>query len=149
MACRQFDGFAGANQQHAGLIQPREIFLCQAYCDRRHRHRVGTDAGIGTGALGGGKGLLKQPVQLPAQRARLTRGGPCLFHLAQDLRLAQYQRIQTTGYPEQVTHRIGIAVPVQIRMHIVAGIRMRRQPVGQDLPVTVGMGIQLGAVAGG
>ena len=144
----QFDGFAGADQQHGGFVQAGEVVLRQPHCDGRHRYRIGADAGVGAGALGGGEGLLEQPVQLSAQRPGLARGGPCLFDLAQNLRLAQHQRIQPAGDPEQVAHGVGVAVPVQVAVQGVARLGMRGQPVGQRSPVAFRVRIQLGAVAG-
>ena len=70
MARDQFDGFAGADQQHRRIGGPCEGFLRQPHRGRRHRHRIGADAGVGARALGGDEGLLEQAVELPAERAR-------------------------------------------------------------------------------
>ena len=64
MARDQFDGFAGADQQHGRIVGPREGFLRQPHRGRRDRHRIGADAGVGARALGGDEGVLEQAVEL-------------------------------------------------------------------------------------
>ena len=76
MARGQFDGFAGADQQHGGVFEPREGFLRQPHRGGGHRHRIGADAGIGARALGGGEGVLEQAVELAAQAAGVARASP-------------------------------------------------------------------------
>jgi len=149
MPSGQFDGLAGTDQQHGRFTEPGKTVLRQAYRDGRHRHRIRADTGIGARALGGGEGLLEQAIQLPAECPGLARGGPRLFHLPEDLRLAQHQRIQAGGDPEQVAHGVAVVMPVQVVVQIVASVRMGGQPVRQCTAVVVGMRVQLGAVAGG
>ncbi len=141
----QFDGLAGTDQQHGRVFQPRERILRQPHRGRGHRNRVGADAGIGTGALGHRERLLEQPVQVLADGAVVARQRPGVLDLAQDLRLAQHHRVQPGGNAEQVAHRGGVAVLVQIALQ-VAGVAF--QPARQVLAV-LGHGIQFGAVAGG
>ena len=135
--------------QHHRIAGPGERFLRQAHRSRGHRDRVGADPGIGTRALGGGEGVLKQAIQRAAEGAGIARAGPGLLHLAEDLRFAQHHRIEASGHPEQVPHGVAIAMPVQIGMQVVAAVRMDGQPFGQRLAIVVGLCIQLGAVAGG
>src|SRR5690606_16139263 len=152
MAGRQFDGLAGADQQHGRVLEPGERLLRQAHRDGGHRHRVRTDAGVGAGALGGRESLLEQTVELAAKAAGAARGGPGVLDLAQDLRLAQHQRVQPGRDPEQVAHRVAAGVPVQVAVQALANAggvgRVGRQPVGQRAAVVVGDGVDLGAVAG-
>ena len=84
---------------------------------------------------------------LPSAAGRARRG-PGVLHLAEDLRLAQHQRIQPGGDAEQVAHRVGVGVPVEIGVQVAGIVRMRGQPVGQRAAVVVGDGVELGAVAG-
>ncbi len=144
----QFDGFAGADQQHGGLLQSRERFLRQAHRGGRDRHRVRADARVGTCPLRRGKGVLEQAIELAAEAAGGTRRRPGIFHLAQDLRLAQYQRIQSGGDAEQVAHGIGVGVLVEIGVQIAGIVRMGREPVGEAATVVIGDGVEFGAVAG-
>ena len=108
MARDQFDGFAGADQQHRRIVEAARTIPRQPHRGRRHRHRIGADAGVGARALGGDEGLLEQAVELPAQRARAARRAPGLLHLAEDLRFAEHQRIQPGGDAEQVAHGVGV-----------------------------------------
>src|SRR5690606_37909060 len=102
-------------------------------------HRAVADAGFGARALGGDEGALEQAVELRAQRAGAARGGPGMLDLAEDLRLAQYQRVQAGRDPEQVPHRVAVAVAIEVgvqglpRTGPVTRARMRGQPVGERL----------------
>ena len=144
----ELDGFAGADQQHYRDLQTRERFLRQAHRDRSHRDRVGADAGVGTRALGGDEGMLEQAIEVATQGACAARGDPCLLDLAEDLRLAQDQRIKTSRDPEQVPRGVAIVVAIEVIVEIATVAWVRRQPVAERAAVVVGDGIQLGAVAG-
>ena len=54
------------------------------------------------------------PPSVPAR----ARRDPGLLHLAEDLRLAEHQRIQPGGDAEQVPHGVGVVVPVQVGMQV-------------------------------
>ena len=149
VAGHQFDGLAGADQQHVGFVQPGERFLRQPHRGGRHADRVAADGGLGAGALGGGEGLLEGAVQRAAEAAGAARVAPGLLHLAEDLRLAQHQRVQPGRHPEQVAHRVGLVVAIQVGVQVVAGALLAGQPVGQRIGAVVAAGVDLGAVAGG
>src|SRR3546814_2700941 len=57
---------------------------------------------------------LFRSVQLPAKRAGLARRGPGMLDLAEDLRLAQHQRVEPGRDPEQVPHRVAVPVVVEV-----------------------------------
>ncbi len=145
MLGRQFDGFAGTDQQHRGFVEPGKRVLCQSHRRGCDRHWICADTGVGTRTLGHRKGLLEQPVQPAAQRAVRPRHCPGVLHLAQNLGFSQYHRIQPGGDTKQVTHRLGFLVLVQITAQ--AG-RVGFQPVDQAVRL-LGHRIQLGTVAGG
>ena len=107
---------------------------CGCRCARAWRWR----RRAGTGGRAGCPGV-------PAR----ARRRPGFLHLAEDLRLAQHQRIQAGGDAEQVAHRIGVVVRVEIGVQVAGIVRMGREPVGQRAAVVVGDGVELGAVAGG
>ena len=130
-------------------LEAGERVLRQPHRGGRNRDRIGADAGVRAGALGGGEGLLEQAVELAAEHAGIARGCPRLLHLAEDLRFAQHQRIEAGRNPEQVAHRIAVAMPVKVGVQVVAGVRMAGQPLGQRAAVVVGVRVQFGAVAGG
>ena len=143
--CSQFDGLAGTDQQHGGIVQPGERVLCRAHGRRGHRHRVGADLGIGPRTLGHREGLLEQAVRALAEQAMVARGRPGVLHLAEDLRFAQHHRVQPGGDPEQVAHSLGIGMLVQIALQVAGPAA---QPLVQRL-CRLGHGVQFGAVAGG
>ena len=62
----------------------------------------------------------------PPSAAGVARVAPGLLHLAEDLRLAQHQRVQPGGDAEQVAHGVGVVVPVQVGMQVVAGVAAGR-----------------------
>ena len=148
MARGEFDGFAGADQQHGRIRQSREGFLREPHGRRGDGHRVGADARVGARALGGGEGVLEQPVQVRAQRAGGARRRPGFLHLAEDLRFAEHQRVQPGRHAEQMANCVRVLVSVQIGVQ-VAGVGMGGEPVGQRVALVVGQRVQLGAVAGG
>ena len=67
-----------------------------------------------------------------------ARCRPGLLDLAEDLRLAQHQRIQPGGDPEQVAHGVAVAVPVQVGVQVAPAVGVGGQPVGQRAAVVVG-----------
>ena len=140
----QFDGFAGTDQQHGRIGQAGKGVLRQAHGGGRHRHRVDPDPGVGARALGHREGLLEQPVQAVAQGAVLARQRPGVLHLPQDLWLAQHHRIEPGGDPEQVAHRVGVVVPVQVGRQAL-GVAVH--PAGQGVAVARHR-VDLCAVAG-
>src|SRR5690606_39024130 len=148
----QFDGLAGADQEHGGIVRSGEAVQRQAHGGGGDRHRVDADPGVGARTLGRGEGLLEQAVELAAQGAGAARRGPGLLHLAEDLRFAQHQRVEAGGDPEQVADRLGVLVPVEIGAQVAAqaGVvgRVGGQPGSQRAAVVLGGRVQLGAVAG-
>ena len=54
-------------------------------------------------------------MQQRAQRAGLVGRAHRVFHLAQDLRLAQHHGIQAAGHAERMAHGIVVLVAVQVR----------------------------------
>jgi len=112
----KLDGFASADQQHGRLIEPREHLLRKSYRRVRDRHRMRADAGIGAHPFGDRETMLEQPVEPGLERMRAARGLPGMLDLAEDLRLAEDERIEPGRDPEQMAHRsrIGVAVEVGI-----------------------------------
>jgi hypothetical protein len=108
------------------------------------------DAGVGPHALGHCETVLEQAVERGLQRMRAARGLPCVLDLAQDLRLAQYQRIQPDRDAEQMPHRLGVGVPVKIRVQRGnAQVVVFLQPAHHGrFGLRLDPRVQLGAVAG-
>jgi len=100
----QGDGLAGANQQGLAALQVAENLFGQADGGKCHGHRVFADGCISAHLLGGIERGLKQPTQQRTNGTGLTRHGVGGLHLAQNLRLAQHQRIETSGHTHHVTN---------------------------------------------
>ena len=146
----QFDGFAGADQQHRGILQaartspapgaprsrrPRPGWRrCGYRCARawRRRRPAGT----------AGPAVRRACPRHRAMRPRPASPGPGSAARPAPASPARWRR-GTGGAPHR---RRGAGTGRRAGRAPVA--RMRRQPVGQRLAVVVGHGIQLGAVAG-
>jgi hypothetical protein len=126
-------GFAGADQQHRRILQAREGFLRQRTAAEATETGVRADARVGARALGGGEGMLEQPVEVLAERARAAGDGPGFLHLAEDLRFAEHQRIQAGRDAEQVADRVRVVVAVQVGVQ-VAGVGMAGEPSASASP---------------
>ena len=147
----QLDHFARADEQRAGLVQIAEHAFGQADGGGGHGHRMGANSGLRTHFLGHREGALEQLMQQSAQRAGLVGGTHGIFHLTQNLGLAQDHGIQTAGHAERMADGVVLVMAVQVRAQragvqaVVLG-QPGRQLVGD---VAVGRAIDLGAVTGG
>jgi hypothetical protein len=146
----QFDGLAGADQQHLLLRQVLEDLLRQAHGGIRHRHGAGADRGVGAHLLGDREGLLEQAVQDLAGDTDLVRGGERALHLPEDLRLAEHQRVEPGGHAERVLHGLLVGVQVEVRLDVVGRQAVEvAEPADRLAAVAlVEAAIHLGAVAG-
>ncbi|MNG89244.1 hypothetical protein D3C79_481020 [compost metagenome] len=146
----QGDGFAGTDQQGLAAAQVAEDLLGQADRGKRHRHRVFADGSVGAHLLGGTESGLEQAPEQWADGASLTRHGVGGLHLAEDLRLAEHQRVQAGGHPHHVLHRLVLFV------HVGAGAQLVQAEavvVGEPLQHDIGgqvvlLDIELATVAG-
>ena len=114
MLSRQFDGLAGADQHHAGLVQLAEQLPGQFYAGIGHGYRMRTDTGFGPDTFGGGESLLEQAVEQAMHAALLAGHRPGLLDLSEDLRLAHDERVESGGHPEQMPDRILVLVLVEV-----------------------------------
>ena len=151
VAGHQFDGFAGAHQQHLGLGEVGEDTAGQAHGGEGHRHRAGADLGVSAHPFGHREGFLEQALQGSFHRIRLLGVGVGLLDLPQDLRLPEHQGVEAAGHPHQVPHRFLVLVPVDGGEHLARLQRVEPlQPVQHLLPLPLlQAAIELGAVAGG
>ena len=112
---------------------------------------MGADFGRGAYFLGDGKRALEQLRQRAAQCARRVGGAHRVFHLAQDLRLAQDHRVQPAGDAKGVARSMGVLQHIGVGTKFVgldaAGVGQPGQCALQFRLVTGA--INLGAVAGG
>ena len=112
----QLDHLARADKQHALIGNALEDAPGQAHGSGGHRDDIGADGGARTHVLGDGKSVLKQFVERAAEGATFTGEAHGIFHLPEDLRLAEHHRIETAGDTEGMTHGIASA------MHIKEGL---------------------------
>jgi hypothetical protein len=114
VASAQLHHFPGAHQHHRVAVQVAEDLPGEHDGRVGHRHGVIADAGTGADVLGGRESMLEQAIQHRPQRAGLVRLLPGLFQLAQDLRFAQHQRVQSAGDADQVAGRFLAFVRVEV-----------------------------------
>ncbi len=130
---RQLGHLAGADDEHRRVAQVADDLARQAERRVADRHRAFGQLGLAPHALAGGERGVEQAVEERAGRVLIGRGRVGLLHLAEDLRLADDERIEPGGDPEQVAGGVGFAAGVDVRPQIVgrhgAG---RRQEAGQS-----------------
>ena len=113
VACGQLDGFAGADQEDAGVCKLGEDALGQAHGGERNRDRTRADSRIRADALGNCKGILEQAFQRRVNRVGCAGKGVGVLDLPQDLRFTKNHRLQPGGDAKQVADRIRIMMAVQ------------------------------------
>ena len=149
---RQLGHLAGADDQHRGVLQVAADLARQAERRVADRHRALGQLGLAAHALAGGERGVEQAVEERAGRVLIGRRGVGLLHLAEDLRLADDQRIEPGGDAEQVAGGVGLGAGVDVRAQIVGRHRARRrEEAGHRLVAVleaVAGRVQLGAVAG-
>ncbi|MNS93288.1 hypothetical protein D3C72_1274500 [compost metagenome] len=147
----QFNHFARADEQRAGLVQVAEHAFGQADGGGGHGHRLRADGGLRPHFLGHRERALEHLVQQGAQRPGFAGGAHGVFHLTDDLGFTQHHGIQAAGHAESVTHGVVLMMAVQVWAQR-AGVQavVFSQPGGQLIGnVAVSGAIDLGAVTGG
>ena len=87
---------------------------------------------------------------MSAHRADGARGGVGLFHLAENLGLADDHRIQARSHAEEVPHRVLFAKLVEMRVEFFGGeVKVIVQKSAQVGGAVGGVGHNFHAVAGG
>jgi hypothetical protein len=119
MAGDQSNGLAGTDQQGLAALQITENLFGQADRGKRHRHRVFTDRGVGAHLLGRIECRLKQSPQQRADGAGLAGHGVGRFHLTENLRLAQHQRVEPGGDAHHVTNCRIIFMHISTRAQLI------------------------------
>ena len=150
MARRQFDGFACADQQHGRILQPRERFLRQAHRGGGDRYRVGTDAGVGARPLGGGEGLLEQPVEPVAERAGSRAVAQASFTWPRICGSPSTSESSPVATRNRCRTASRLGVPVEVVVQVEAGSSADAVPASRSARRRrLGDGVQFGPVAGG
>ncbi len=92
-------------------------------------------------------------MQVAAERLAVLRDARRLFHLPEDLRLAQDHGVETAGDAKRMTHRLLVRQGVEVLVEaVVADAVMLADPLRQRLAGLAGgvrLAVDLGAIAGG
>ena len=147
----QGNGLARADQQGLAALQVAEDLLGQAHGRKSHRNRVFADGSVGAYLLGRVEGGLEQAPQQRPDRTRFTRDGVGRFHLAENLRLAQHQRVQPRGHAHHVTNGSIVFMDISAGTQLIeAQVVVVRQPFQHAVcRKVVLLYIELTAIAGG
>jgi len=144
----EFDHVAGADQERRVTLEVAEDTARELDAGGCDRHRARADGGLAADLLGDGEGRLEQPVEQRTRRARLLRRAVGVLQLAEDLGLAEDQRIESGSDREDVPDRIRLLDAVQaVGERAAAGGRCR-EPVGQRPGASAARRVDLGPVAG-
>ena len=119
MARHKFDGFARAHQHHGDGGEGFKDLACKGAGRESNRNRTGTNVGFGSHTLRHGERLLEHALQLTGLKMPFLRIRKGFFHLTQNLRLAQHQRIQPAGHAHQMADGIVVLMPVQAVAQLV------------------------------
>src|SRR5579862_8328060 len=118
VASGEFAHLAGADDENVLSLKRAENLFCKfdGYGGDGHRRR--TYGGFSTNAFGDGEGAGEELIELSANRAYGAGCRISLFHLAEDLRLADYHRIQAGSDAEDMPHGIFLSKLVQVRIDV-------------------------------
>ena len=112
-----------------------------------HRNGILADGSVGTHFFGNGKRFLKQCVEVGIDAFLLLCDTHSIFNLSQNLRLAQYHRIQSAGNAESVADGFVVVQGIKIGADFFGGqVVVLRQPFDDLLGFADA--VKLGAVAG-
>ena len=151
MGGAQLDHLACTHKQHMDLAQVFKQLRRQSHRSGGHADAVGTNFGRTAHLFGHRERALEHLVQSRTQGAHLTSHPHRVFHLSQDLRLAKYHGVQTTGHAKSVSRCFVVDQGVDVIVQTVGAHATR---LGQPLQ-RLGHGdflrgaINFGAVASG
>ena len=101
----QRNRFARADEQRRVLLEALEHGARQSHRRRGDRHGIRADARLRAHALGDRESRLQQAIEIRPGDALIERGAIGIFQLAEDLRLAEHQRVQAAGDGEHMFDR--------------------------------------------
>ena len=144
---------ARAQHEHPPAGQASEPFGGQGHRGMRQRGDAPGDAGFGAGPLARLHRSTEQGLEHRADGALGSGGLPCVAYLAQYLVLADHHGVEPGGHAEQVSHRVGVVMGVEL---VADGLGREPRMAGEQLPhvrvaavEALGVGVDLDAVAGG
>jgi len=129
--CSELDHLPGSDQQQSLLLKRRKNPLRKFDRRGRHRDRGGADVGLGPHVLRDGEGALEQTIEHEPERARRLRRSHRVLHLAENLRLAQHNRIEAARHAKRVRNRLFLRQGVdmrreRVRFEVVRGFKPAR-----------------------
>jgi hypothetical protein len=107
-------GLAGANDQHASAFEPAADVGRERNCRRRHGNGACSDPRFSARSFADVKGSFEKPIEQPARGPGPAGNLIRLFYLAEDLHVAEHQRIEAARDAKQMRGR-GV-IPQQIPM---------------------------------
>jgi hypothetical protein len=111
----QLTHLSRTHEQHSFAVQGAEDFARQIHGDGSDGNRRNADAGLVSDLARDGKSPLQQRIEIAVHPTHRARNGIGFFHLAENLRLAHDQRVQTGGNAKDMPHHFRSAIFVQIR----------------------------------
>ena len=102
MGGRQLNHFTGTHKQDPDVRQILKELTGQAHRGRCHADAVGANVGVTAHVLGHRKRALEQLLQRSAYGAGVFCCAHRVFHLAEDLRLAQHHGVQPAGHAKSM-----------------------------------------------
>ena len=143
---------ARAHEENAPADEPGEDLLRQLDGGERDGHRMPRDLRLRPHLLRHGEGLREQRVEGGPDRLARLGEGERVFHLPQDLRLAEHHRVEARGDAKRVPNGLALGVGVEHRVDggrvdaaVTAEMPERR---GARLARHLGDGIHLDPVTG-
>ena len=110
---------AGADDEHAASGKRAEAVGGELDGGVADRRRAPPDRRLGAGPLAGAQGMAEQQVERRADAAAVDGGLPRRAHLAEDLALAEDQRVEPGRDLEQVGRRGVVVQGEEVRVQLV------------------------------
>ena len=117
---RQLAHFAGADDEDRPALEVAEDLARERDCREADRDGARGQSGFRADALARGERRMEQAVEDRADRLRAGGERVGFLHLAEDLRLADDERIEAGGDAEQMAGRVEIGQIVQVRRELAA-----------------------------
>ena len=115
---RELAHFARADHDDVASLEVAEDLAREGDRGEAHGHRARAEARLGPHALAHGEGRVEQPVQDGPGRLRFGRDRVRVLHLAEDLRLADDERVEARGDAEEMPRGVEVVQVVDVRDHI-------------------------------
>ena len=115
---RQLAHLAGADHHDVAAAEIAEDLARERDGGVAHRDGARAEAGLRPHALADGERRVEEAIEHRPRRARVGRGRVRLFHLPEDLRLADHERIEAGRHAEQMPRRLEVREVVGVRRHV-------------------------------